>query len=448
MMTRDEAKPGPRQGQLFNPFLKDIIDPRHPLVRLAQSIDWKRFEDALEPFFTEGNGRPSIPVRMMIGMHYLKHMADASDEEVLSGWLENPYWQYFTGGVYFEHRCPFNSSSMTKWRKRIRQQGAEELLSESIRTGLRTKLIRKSDLEKVNVDTTVQEKKIRHPTDARLYHRSIETVTGMAEKHGIALRQTYKRVAKRCMLKIGGYSKAKQMKRLRRETRHLKTLAGRVLRDFLRKAPDAVKSQHAELTGRIAKILTQQRLDKNKVYSVHAPEVECIAKGKVHKRYEFGVKAGLVATSKGCWIVGAKTFPGNPYDGHTLGDALAQTETVTGVIPKKAFCDLGYRGSGYDGPCDIQVVNRYRRRIPSALKKFWKRRSAIEPVIGHVKSDCGGTRNQLKGADGDMLNILFAAAAFNMRKLLRGFALFLFRFFRRLFELPVETITVTSWACT
>jgi IS5 family transposase len=442
MMTRSEKDNRPEQGRLFNTFLKDIIDLNHPMVRLADSIDWGSFEKVLAPSFCEESGRPSIPVRMMVGMHYLKHMAGVSDEEVLAGWLENPYWQYFTGGVHFEHELPFDSSSMTRWRKRMRQEGAEEMLAESIRTGLKAKLIRKSDLERVNVDTTVQEKKIRYPTDARLYHRSIETLVRAAGESGVALRQTYKRVAKKSMLKIGGYAKARQMKRLKRETRHLKTLAGRVLRDFKRKASEDAIAQHKELLDRIWRILSQQRHDKNKVYSVHAPEVECIAKGKAHKRYEFGVKAGLVTTSRGSWIVGAKTYPGNPCDGHTLGDALAQAEAISGTAPKMACCDLGYRGHGYDGPCDVQIVNRYRRQVDKTLRRHWKRRSAIEPVIGHVKADCGGNRNQLKGSEGDMLNILFAAAAFNMRKLMRGFALLL----RDLFFMPFRKMTETKHA--
>jgi IS5 family transposase len=445
MMTRSETGIRPEQGRLFNPFLRDMINRSHPMARLADSIDWSNFEDALAPSFCEGNGRPSIPVRMMVGMHYLKHMADVSDEDVLAGWLENPYWQYFTGGVHFEHELPFDSSSMTHWRRRIRQEGAEEMLAESIRTGLKTKLIRKSDLERVNVDTTVQEKNVRHPTDARLYHRSIETLVRAAEEAGVELRQTYRRVAKRSMLKIGGYSKARQMKRLKRETRHLRTLAGRVLRDFMRKASEAVKSRHETLLARIGKILSQQRHDKNKVYSVHAPEVECIAKGKVHKQYEFGVKAGLVTTSRGNWIVGAKTYPGNPYDGHTLGDALTQAAAISGTEPGMACCDLGYRGHGYGGPCDVQIVNRYRRQIDKTLRRYWKRRSAIEPVIGHVKTDCGGNRNQLKGSEGDMLNILFAAAAFNMRKLMRGFALFLRDLFFTTFCCPSETKQATIY---
>ena len=445
MMTRSGKAGGPEQGRLFNPFLRDMIDLRHPMVRLADSIDWGSFEEVLAPSFCDGNGRPSIPVRMMVGMHYLKHMADVSDEEVLAGWLENPYWQYFTGGIHFEHELPFDSSSMTRWRGRIRREGAEEMLAESIRTGLKTKLIRKSDLERVNVDTTVQEKKIRHPTDARLYHRSIDTVARAAEQAGVRLRQTYTRVAKRSMLRIGGYSKARQMKRLRRETRHLKTLAGRVLRDFTRKASGNVRAQHEKLLARVGRILSQQRHDKNKVYSVHAPEVECIAKGKAHKQYEFGVKAGLVTTSGGNWIVGAKTYPGNPYDGHTLGDALAQAAAISGTEPVMACCDLGYRGHGYGGPCDVQIVNRYRRQVDKTLRRHWKRRSAIEPVIGHVKADCGGNRNRLKGSEGDMLNILFAAAAFNMRKLMRGFALFLRELFFTSFCCPSETKQATIY---
>lgn len=432
MMTRNKTS-DPQQADLFKVFLKDILDLSRPLVRLADQVDWPQFEEALAPAFADDQGRPSTDVRLAVGLMYLKYAFDLSDEDVVSAWVENPYWQYFTGRTFFEHKLPIDSSSLTNWRKRIGEAGAEQMLAETLKTGLKTKMIRHRDLVKVNVDTTVQEKEIRFPTDARLYHRSLEVLVRQAKRHGIKLRQTYVRVAKKSMLKLGGYAKARQFNRAKRETKFLRTRLGRVLRDFQGKASEEVLQECQVLLDRIERIHAQQRHDKRKVYSVHAPEVECIAKGKVHKQYEFGVKVGLVSTSKGNWIVGAKAFPGNPYDGHTLQESMEQAGRLMKTIPEMACCDLGYRKSGYEGPCDIQVVNRYRKRLPRSLKKWWKRRSAIEPVIGHVKSDCRGNRNRLKGTEGDKINAVLAAAAFNFRKLLKGLAL-LFRLFTNAFR--------------
>ena len=424
MMTRNKTS-DPHQGDLFKVYLRDLINPSHPMVRLADQVDWKQFEDAMAPVFADGQGRPSADVRQVVGLLYLKYAYDLSDADVVAIWMENPYWQYFTGSVFFEHRPPIDSSTLTNWRKRIGEAGAEQMLAETLRAGLKTQMIRPKDLKRVNVDTTVQEKEIRFPTDARLVHRSLEVLVRLAKRHGISLRQTYVRVAKKSMLKLGGYAKAKQFKRAKRETKFLQIRLGRVLRDFQGKAPTEVRQKYQALLDRIERIHTQQRHDKRKVYSVHAPEVECIAKGKIHKQYEFGVKVGLVSTSKGNWIVGAKAFPGNPYDGHTLQGSLEQAERLMGTMPEMACCDLGYRKSGYKGACDIQVVNRFRKRLPKSLRKWWKRRSAIEPVIGHVKSDCRGNRNRLKGSDGDKVNAILAAAAYNFRKLMKGLALLL-----------------------
>lgn len=424
MMRRNKAQ-APQQGDLFKVFLRDLVDPAHPLVRLAGQVDWNQFEEALATAFADEEGRPSADVRLAVGLMYLKYAYDLSDEDVVAAWTENPYWQHFTGGTFFEHRLPIDPSSLTNWRKRIGEAGAEQMLAETLRAGLKTKMIRPKDLKRVNVDTTVQEKEIRFPTDARLYHRSLEVLVRLAKRHGIRLRQTYVRVAKKSMRKLGGYAKAKQFKRAKRETKFLRTRLGRVLRDFQGKAPAEVLQECQVLLDRIERIHVQQRHDKRKIYSVHAPEVECIAKGKVHQPYEFGVKVGLVSTSKGNWIVGAKAFPGNPYDGHTLQESLEQAGRLMDTLPEMACCDLGYRKSGYKGPCDVQVVNRFRKCLPGSLKKWWKRRSAIEPIIGHVKSDCRGNRNRLKGTEGDKINAILAAAAYNLRKLLRGLALLL-----------------------
>jgi transposase IS4 family protein len=314
----------------------------------------------------------------------------------------------------------------------LAKSGAEKMLEESLKTGLREGFIKKAELNRVNVDSTVQEKAVRYPTDARLYDRMRERLVKSARKNGVELRQTYERIDKKVLRSQSGYAKASQFKRARKATKQLKTFLGRVVRDIERKitAPD-IELQHLLEMGN--QLLAQKRTDKKKLYSIHEPQVECIGKGKAHKKFEFGTKVGLVTSAKSNWIVGAEAYPGNPYDGHTLKSALAQTTKILGFEPAMAICDLGYRGNNYEGECNIQVVNRFRKRVSRSLCHWWNRRSAIEPVIGHCKSEHRMDRNLLRGQLGDELNVIFAAAGFNFQKLLRAFALFLCLFFRLVF---------------
>ena len=411
------------QSQLFNTYLKDIISSKHPLVFLADSINWSSFDEELEDSFCPDNGRPSISSRLMIGLHYLKYTYDLSDEGVLSQWLENPYWQYFTGAAFFEHELPIDSSSMTNWRKYLKKSGAEKMLSESIKSGLKNGFIKKSELKRVNVDTTVQEKDIRYPTDSRLYDRMREKLVKEAVKENINLRQSYKRVSSKALHKQSSYARAQQFKRARKECKKLKTYLGRVVRDIKRKKikPAPLLEKYLLLAE---KLLAQQSKDKNKIYSIHETQVSCIGKGKVHRKYEFGCKVSYVTSSKANWVLGAKAFHGNPYDGHTLKGALRQTEELLGFEPKMAICDMGYRGHNYKGNCNIQIVNRYRKKIPHSIKKWWKRRSAIEPVIGHMKQEHRLDRNRLKGTFGDEINAVLSGVGFNMRKLLKAILFF------------------------
>lgn len=296
------------------------------------------------------------------------------------------------------------------------------MLEESIKSGLREGFIKRTELKRVNVDTTVQEKNVRFPTDARLYDRMREKLVKAARERGIKLRQSYKRNGKKALLKQNSYAHARQMKRAKKQTRNLKTYLGRVIRDIERKV-QVVDPKLQELLTLAKQLYKQQRSDRNKIYSIHEPLVECIAKGKAHKRYEFGCKAGFVTTAATNWIVGALAFHGNPYDGHTLNEALEQTEKLIGFEPEQATCDLGYRGHDYNGDCNIQIVNRFRKRLPESMRHWWRRRSAIEPVIGHTKEENRLSRNRLKGKDGDQLNTILAGCGFNISKLLRAFAL-------------------------
>ena len=412
---------------MFQVELDRIVDLRHPLVKLSTTVQWDRLDELFGQTFCADNGRPAVSTRLMVALHYLKYTLNLSDEAVLLAWVENPYHQYFSGMKWFEHRLPIDPSSMTRWRKRIGEAGAEQLLKETIEAGLQLKAVKPSQLKRVNVDTTVQEKEIRFPTDARLYDRAREKLVKAAKARGIDLRQNYNRKSRQCLCQQSRYAHARQMKRAKACTRTLKTYLGRVIHDIERKCPSPDR-QLQDLLKVACRIHQQKRTDKNKVYSVHAPEVECISKGKAHKRYEFGCKVSVATTSHGGWFVGAKAMHGNPYDGHTLYRAMKQVERLS-VVPEHAFVDMGYRGHWYSGDCQVHVDKRRRGRTSKSLWRWMKRRAAVEPAIGHLKSEHRLDRNRLKGEEGDQLNAILSAAGMNFRKLLRWLAALLRLFF-------------------
>ncbi len=406
--------------------LSRIIDRGHGLVKLAEAVDWHRLDEMFGSTYCPDNGRPGVSTRLMVALHYLKYTHNLSDEDVVACWVENPYWQYFSGMKWFEHDVPIDPSSMTRWRKRIGESGAEGLLRETIEAGLKIRAVKPHQLKRVNVDTTVQEKEIRFPTDARLYDRARQRLVDAAKDRGITLRQNYNRKSKHALYMQSRYTHAQQMQRARRCTRKLKTYLGRVIRDIERNHPQP-NEQVDNLLEVGRKIFHQQRTDKNKTYSVHAPEVECISKGKAHKRYEFGCKVSVAATRRGGWFVGAQAVHGNPYDGHTLGDALSQVERIS-IRPDHAFVDMGYRGHNYTGSVEVHVDKHRRGRTAKRLWRWMKRRAAIEPGIGHLKREHRMDRNRLKGKEGDCINAILSAAGMNFSKLL-GWAGDLLRLF-------------------
>ena len=397
--------------------LTRIVKDSHPLVRLAKTLDWERLEVLFDKTYSEDIGRPAISIRLMVGLEYLKYTFDLSDENTVAQWLENPYWHYFCGGRFFEYELPIHPSSMTRFRKRMGEAGAEQLLKETIQAGLKLKGLKPSQLKRVNVDTTVQEKNIRFPTDARLYERARERLVKEAKKEGIALRQNYNRKAKALLLRSNRYAHAKQMKRASRCKKQLRTILGRVIRDIQRKHKNP-SPQLQELLQTAQRIYEQQRNDKNKIYSVHETDVACISKGKAHKRYEFGCKVSLAVTSKGGWFVGALAFKGAPYDGHTLSKTLKQVERLA-QLPEHVFVDRGYRKHDYKGSCTIYIDKPRRGKTPKRLWKWMKRRAAIEPSIGHLKAEHRMDRCRLKGIQGDHINAVLSAAGMNMKKLLK-----------------------------
>jgi IS5 family transposase len=425
MRPRNVEESG-RQGDLFRAQLEQILNREHPLYGLASGIDWSVFEEEFGPLYVENFGRPGLPIRLVVGLHYLKYSYNESDESVVERFIENPYWQYFCGFEYFQHEIPLDPSSLVRWRRRVGSAGMERMLKETIETAKRKGIMKARHLERVNVDTTVQEKAVAFPTDARLYHKMRRALVRMAKREGIELRQSFERLSKRALQMQGRYSHARQMKRARRETKRLRVYLGRVLRDLQRKCPNG-SGVWEHLFSLANRILGQQRADHDKVYSIHAPEVECISKGKVHKRYEFGCKVGLVTTSRGNWVVAVDAIHGNPYDGHTLEQSIEQTERVTGCRPSDAYCDRGYRGVKVEmGETTVHLTNKRKGSLTRSAWRWLRRRAAIEPVIGHLKSDTRLDRNYLLGQEGDRINAILSGCGFNVRKLLRAFFLFLF----------------------
>ena len=434
--------PQTAQGDLFKSELAAIIDLSHPLARLASKIDWECFEKTLHPTYVAGRGAPAINTRLMVSLHILKFQHDLSDQAVVERWMENPYWQFFSGMRFFSHSLPLDPSSMTRWRNRLGASGAEEILKATLQTALKVGAVRESDLKDVNVDTTVQTKNIRFPTDARLYDRMRERLVKSARKEGLSIKQTYSRVGKRLLMMHSRYSHARQMKRARGCQRSLRTALGRVIREVERQKP--MPGGATENLLLIAKrVHAQERGDRRKVYSVHEPLVECIAKGKAGKKYEFGNKVSLAVSSRKSWVVGAMSLRGNPYDGHTLKDQMVQVRGILGEgVAEKVFVDRGYRGHGYEGFEQVHVDRLKRGNIPKRLWRLMKRRAAIEPTIGHMKSEHRLERNRLKGQAGDAINAILSAAAMNFSKLvawMRHFLAFLHALFSNLPLCSVHT---------
>ena len=331
------AKPGDdRQKDLLRPALEDIIDLGHPLVRLAREIDWGFLDKRFASVCTPGAGQPPLPTRLVAGLLILKHMHDLSDEVLCARWVENPYYQFFCGELSFCHELPFDRSSLTHWRRRLGEAQLVALIQESLSVAHKMGALATRDLERVVVDTTVQPKAIAHPTDARLCHRALEKLVALAQRHGVKLRQSYRRVAKRAAIMVGRYSHAHQFNRARRALKFLRIRLGRVIRDLRRKidGSEGLKERFAELLALAHRVRFQDHRQRgHKVYALHAPEVECIGKGKARAPYEFGCKVSITTPATkpkgGQFVLHAKALHGNPFDGHTLGPVIAELESQT-----------------------------------------------------------------------------------------------------------------------
>ena len=443
----------------FRSRIDTMINLNDPLAVLATRLPWRQIEAFLAARFAHANrpgeirehtdllgsvqvlacagqspaGRPRLPIRLMVSLVYLKHSYNLSDEELVARWSENVLWQFFSGMEYYEHRQPCDPTQIGRFRRILGEDGMEMLLKATIDAAVNAKAVKSAEFERVIVDTTVQEKAIAHPVDSRLLEIARHKVVAAARRAGIGFKQTFAREGKELRRRAGGYAHAKQFRRLRKVLKRQRTILGIVMREVQRKikasgfvaAHPKALSDLATLLARAERIRTQQRNDRNKLYALHAPEVECIGKGKARKPYEFGVKSAVVVSHRSGLMLGAKTFPGNPYDGHTLKAILQQAAKLTkdvGATVKQVVVDLGFRGVDADNP-DKQIIHRGRIKSMSPQQKSWlRRRQAIEPAIGHLKSDNRMERCWLQGASGDLLHTIGCAAGYNLRWLLRAIA--------------------------
>ena len=415
-----------RDDELFRMQLTNMIDMAHPLVKAADLIDWSRFDEGFGRFYTQ-KGRPALPTRLLAGLHLLKHMEGLSDEAVCKRWVENPYCQYFCGEQYFRHKLPLDRSSMTRWRGRIGPEKLELLLAETLAVAMRTEAVTPQACERVTLDTTVQTKAVAHPTDSHLLMRGIELLNRLAKKHGVPLRQSFLRVGRRAKRDVSRLIHGRGHKQAMRWVRKMRTWLGRLDRDIGRKIKgnEELEAAFAVARARVARVLTQKAGDADKLYALHAPEVECIAKGKARTRYEFGVKTSIAVTNArtagGQFIIGMQALPGSPYDGHTLTGQINQVERLTGVTVERAYVDRGYRGHKHRGTAQVYIAHTRSITSPT-IKRELRRRNAIEPIIGHTKSDGLLERNYLAGATGDAVNAILVAAGHNMRLLIAWLA--------------------------
>lgn len=452
----------PATDDFFRSRIDQMIDLRHPLAVLSSRMPWQEIEarvahllvrkahagQAMPDLDLFGEkpqrqaaaskaGRPRVALRIMVSLLYLKHAFNESDEGVVDRWGETPTWQFFSGQAYFEHQRPCDATTLVKFRQLLGEEGVEELLAQTINVALEIKLIKPQELTRVIVDSTVQHKAIAHPTDSRLLETARVKLVEAAKGAGIDLKQTFAKEGKELGRKAGRYAHARQFKRMRRAIKRQRTIVGRLQREIERKIAtgasaigQAVRQALAQTLSKAARIVAQSGQRKAvdgqpKLYAWHAPEVDCISKGKAKQPYEFGVKVGIASTLKGNLIVGARAFHGNPYDGHTLTEQLEQATILmqdSDAKPATAFVDLGYRGVDADNP-DVHIVHRGKaKRISQQDRRLLRRRQAIEPIIGHLKADHRMGRCHLKGEQGDRLHAVLCAAGYNIKWLLRMIA--------------------------
>jgi IS5 family transposase len=406
------------QLEMFKTVLESFINPEHELCLLAKEIDWASLEKEFAPLYGTV-GRPSIPIRTIVGLLLLKQIYDLGDETVMERYIDSPYCQHFCGEIYFQYKYPFDPSDFVHFRKRIGEEGMKKIFKQSIDLFGKEKV--QKEVKEVRVDTTVQEKNITFPTDRKLTEKVIDHCKRIARKEGITLKRTYTFEIRKLKQQLRFARKPKNMRKHIKAQKKLHGIAFKLYRDLVGQLNPIPMSYREELDV-LYRVLTQQRDDKNKIYSIHEPEVLCISKGKEHKQYEFGNKSSFAYTRGSGIIVGAMAIEGNAYDGHTLKPQLDQVKELTGGRIRKAIVDKGYQIKGGIRGVDIVMPKNLKRESYYLKKKREERcrsRAGIEGLISHLKHDHRMLRNYLSGSAGDQINTLLAATAYNMKKWMR-----------------------------
>jgi IS5 family transposase len=419
----------------FYSTFEEQLSHKHPLYILANKIQWQIFEQAFAKHYSD-EGRPAKPIRLMVSLLMLKHIRNLSDESVVEQWMENIYYQYFSGEKSYACGVPCEASELVHFRNRIGEEGIELIFKESIRINGKD-----GRQDEATVDTTVQEKNITYPTDNKLHRKIIKKCVAIAEEQGLELRQSYSHTVKRLAYEERFRHHPKNYKRARKADRKIKTIAGRLVRELERKLPAGL---HADDLALFKKVLQQKRSDTGKVYSLHEPHVQCISKGKEHKKYEFGSKVSIITAKKSGVIIGALNIPKNDYDAHTVDPAFEQQQRLTGITLKRAFMDRGYKGISQVRGTKIEIPKPFNKSLnghqQQALKKGFKRRAAIEPKIGHLKEDHRLSRNYYKGIKGDNINVMLAAAAMNLKRMMNIYKEMFLALVYRLLQLLMHNI--------
>lgn len=429
-MPIENITPSQKQGRLFEDRLSKRLNPKNKLYILRDLINWSGLEEkALSHIEIKQFGRNRKDHRVMLALLMLQAMYNGSDNFTESELMENIYWQYFCGYEYLVKDPEISEATIRRFRNLIGENGYSAIIKELLRIGIKVGALKKKDLESVIIDTTVQSKNIKHPHDVYLMETAREKVVELCKRLGIDLNETYAKAFKKNTIQLWKYSRDSKVKKRWQTLKKLKTLLGRLIRICERgvlKGALTLSAIDQEILDIAKKIHAQSVLKKNEkeeykkeskiLYSFHAPEVECIGKGKLNKPYEFGNKVGIAVSGRGNFIVGIKSFHGNPYDGHTLDQTVQEVRKIVEEPLQKVFVDLGYRGSNFSEKSKIYTPYT-KKKLSKDDKKMQKRRSAIEPIIGHLKNFGRMGRNYLKGVTGDILNPLISAIGLNLRRI-------------------------------
>lgn len=428
---------------MFETFFSDLLNPDHELLRAASLIDWDGLQETLDVYYSP-LGRQGKAIRLMVGIHLLKHRYNCSDEQAEETLHENSYWQSFCGFNSFQRGQILDATTLVKFRNRIGTEGMQQIEAFFLKTWSDMGWVKS---KRIAVDTTAQPKNIAYPTDADLLHRIREKISVQVQRvrQEVALSKpfrTYSRSGKKQLLKIKKFhrkspeERKEAIKDLQAMTRHVVSQAGRIVNSLYRRGFREAGKKLNRLVSLGKKIVDQTRQvllgesPKPRIYSLHEPDVAVIKKGKHYPDCEFGAIVSLAKNDDGL-ILSHKEYQHNIADVKTLGQVIGTIRKHIGQSPQEVTADRGFDQS-------LQKQENCRRRwgvkhlaIPKKgktphpnsdkpwFKKALKQRIKIEPVIGHLKSDHRMNRCRYKGAKGDTVNVVWATLAWNTKKITR-----------------------------